>query len=56
MIKLIASDLDGTIINGHGQCSSATVKTIAKLREEGIQFAICSGRPACRRLGTEGCF
>ena len=45
MIKLIASDLDGTIINGHGQCSPATVKTIAKLREEGIQFAICSGRP-----------
>lgn len=45
MIKLIASDLDGTIINAHGQCSAATVRAIERVRRDGVQFAICSGRP-----------
>ncbi len=46
MIKLIASDLDGTIIDGNGQCDPSVIETIDAFRALGIKFAICSGRPA----------
>ncbi len=45
MIRLIASDLDGTIIDGNGHCDPSVVQTIQKFREKGIRFAVCSGRP-----------
>ena len=45
MIKLIASDLDGTIIDGNGQCHPDVVKTLERVRGMGVKFAICSGRP-----------
>lgn len=45
MIKLIASDLDGTIINACGKCSAATVREIGRVKRDGVRFAICSGRP-----------
>lgn len=45
MIKLIATDLDGTIIDAHGRCSQETVKAIKRAKEMGITYAICSGRP-----------
>jgi Cof subfamily protein (haloacid dehalogenase superfamily) len=44
-IKLIACDIDGTLINSNGECTSRTVEAIKKAREKGIKFAICSGRP-----------
>ena len=44
-IKLIASDIDGTLINSKGECTPRTVEAIAKARKQGIKFAICSGRP-----------
>ena len=45
MIRLVAVDLDGTIVNGDGHCSAAVVKEIDRIRRMGICFAICSGRP-----------
>ena len=45
MIRLIASDLDGTIIDAHGQCSPKVAAAIKRIRRLGIRFAIVSGRP-----------
>lgn len=45
MIKLIASDLDGTLLrNGAQELDPRIHDIIKKLREKGIQFAAASGR------------
>lgn len=44
-IKLIASDIDGTLINSKSETTKKTVEMIKKAHEQGIKFAICSGRP-----------
>ncbi len=45
MIRLIASDLDGTIIDGYNRCDPRIPETIAHYRGQGVKFAVCSGRP-----------
>lgn len=45
MIKLIASDLDGTIINHENSCAKETVEQIERVRKMGVAFAISTGRP-----------
>lgn len=46
MIKLIVSDVDGTLVpDGSSELNPRLYDTILKLRERGIQFAIASGRP-----------
>ena len=46
MIKLIVSDVDGTLVeDGSGGVNPELFDVILKLREKGIQFAIASGRP-----------
>lgn len=44
MIKLIASDMDGTLLNDKKQLPADFFETIDKLHERGIHFAISSGR------------
>lgn len=45
MIKLIASDIDGTLVeDGGSEVSGELLDVILKLREKGIQFAAASGR------------
>ena len=45
MIKLIVSDVDGTLVpDGSSKINPEVFDTILKLREKGIQFAIASGR------------
>ena len=45
MIKLIASDIDGTLVpDGSGEINPEIYKEILRLREKGIQFAAASGR------------
>jgi len=44
MIKLIASDLDDTLLNGKFQISKKDKNTIKKLKEKGIYFTIATGR------------
>ncbi len=46
MIRLIASDLDGTIIDGNGVCDPSVPEAVDRIRSMGIRFAVCSGRPA----------
>ena len=44
MIKLIASDMDGTLLDEHGQVPPETYDLIRELRAHGVRFAASSGR------------
>ncbi|NFI57942.1 HAD family phosphatase [Clostridium botulinum] len=44
MIKLIASDMDGTLLNNNHDIDVETVEAIRKVEEAGIIFAISTGR------------
>ena len=45
MIRLIASDLDGTLLhNGAQELSSYTIDLIHRITEKGIHFVAASGR------------
>ncbi|MFT4005300.1 MAG: HAD family hydrolase [Lacrimispora sp.] len=43
-IKLIASDMDGTLLDPQGNLTPASVDAIRRLADEDIEFLICSGR------------
>lgn len=43
-IKLIASDIDGTIINESREVTDVTKEVIQSLKEQGIHFALITGR------------
>ncbi len=45
MIKLIISDLDGTIIRDDNRCDPSTPAVLRQLRPYGVRFAVCTGRP-----------
>ena len=44
MYKLIAIDLDGTLLNSYGQISEKNKKTLQMAQEKGIQVVLASGR------------
>lgn len=44
MIKLVATDIDGTILNENGDCSNGVRNCIAKMQEKGIKVVIVTGR------------
>lgn len=44
-IKLIAIDIDGTLLNEHNQLAKATITAISKARQTGIKVVLCTGRP-----------
>ncbi|NLB90820.1 MAG: HAD family phosphatase [Clostridiales bacterium] len=70
MVKLIVSDLDGTLLNADEKVSSANRKAFWAVWRKGIPIAICSGRgplnirkiikkenlPPCYALGYNGAF
>ncbi|MDK2801197.1 MAG: hypothetical protein PWP27_1865 [Clostridiales bacterium] len=43
-IKLIAIDLDGTLLNSNKEISQKNISTIGKVMDKGIKIVICSGR------------
>jgi Cof subfamily protein (haloacid dehalogenase superfamily) len=45
MIKLIAIDLDGTLLNSKKEISAANKETLAKAKAAGVKVVICTGRP-----------
>lgn len=45
-IRLIAMDMDGTLLNSQQQLTSGTVDALRKAQKQGIKLALCSGRPA----------
>lgn len=44
-VTLVATDLDGTLLNSQKEVSKENREAIAKLKEHGIMFGIASGRP-----------
>ncbi|MCW3805271.1 HAD family hydrolase [Plebeiibacterium marinum] len=46
MIKLIASDMDGTLLDDNKELSPDFKKVYTDLRNAGIQFVVASGRPS----------
>ena len=44
MFKLIASDMDGTLLDENGQVPPETYELILALHEHGVHFAASSGR------------
>lgn len=45
MYKLVAIDLDGTMLDSYGMVTEKTKKTIKKVEEQGVSVIIASGRP-----------
>lgn len=45
MYKLIAIDLDGTLLNSYGEISTKNREAIKNAIEKGIQVVLASGRP-----------
>lgn len=43
--KLIAADMDGTLLNSEGKISPKTSETIQKAVDKGVVFTVSSGRP-----------
>ena len=45
MIKLVALDLDGTLLNSDKNISVGNKKAISKAKELGVKIVLCTGRP-----------
>ena len=45
MYKLVAIDLDGTLLNSYGEVSENTRKALKKIKNSGIEVVLASGRP-----------
>lgn len=58
--KLIALDVDGTLLNDHYQITEKTKATIRRVHEAGSRIVLCTGRgpastiPILQELGLEG--
>ena len=51
-VRLIVSDIDGTLLPAAGSVSPATAEAVAACRARGVEFAVASGRwyPAARKI------
>lgn len=45
MIKMVVSDMDGTLLNSDLEISQENLKAIEAIREKGIRFCVATGRP-----------
>ena len=60
MIKLIAIDTDGTLLNSQGEIQASTKEAISKTLDRGVKVVLCSGRqiaglaPYMNELGIKG--
>ncbi len=45
MYKLMAIDLDGTLLNSYGEVSNETREALMKAKEQGTEVVLASGRP-----------
>lgn len=51
MYKVIATDLDGTLLNANHQVDPFTIATVRKLESDGLHFVIATGRHYCDVAG-----
>lgn len=58
--KLIAADIDGTLLDSRGELTETTAQSIRQATAQGVTFVLATGRPIqgvqgfCRRLGLRG--
>ena len=54
-VRLIVSDIDGTLLPAGGSASPATAAAVAACRARGVEFVVASGRwyPAARKVAVE---
>ena len=45
MIKMIALDLDNTLLNSDKEISKRNEQVLKQLHEQGIRVVLCTGRP-----------
>lgn len=45
MYKLVAIDLDGTLLNSYGEVSQNTKNALLQAKEKGVEIVLASGRP-----------
>lgn len=45
MIKLIATDMDGTLLDGNGKLPNNFIKILDELAQKDVKFVVASGRP-----------
>src|SRR6185436_5415049 len=45
VIRLLLSDVDGTLVRSDKSLAPRSIEAVAALREAGIRFAVTSGRP-----------
>ena len=45
MVKLIAIDLDGTLLNSQGRISKGNLAAIRLAENQGVKIVLCTGRP-----------
>lgn len=45
MIKLVAIDLDGTLLNSHKEISQKNKDVLAQAKAAGVKIVLCTGRP-----------
>ena len=59
-IKLIAIDIDGTLLNEKNELAPATIDAVQAAEAQGIKVVLCSGRPLSgvapyiKKLGISG--
>lgn len=46
MIKVVASDLDGTLLNEEHKVSECTAEMVKRIQENGVEFIVATGRNA----------
>lgn len=46
-IRLVAIDLDGTLLHGDQTVSERTVRAIENAQKKGVEIAVCTGRAVC---------
>lgn len=44
-IRLIAIDIDGTLLNEKNELAQPTIDAITAARKKGIKIVLCTGRP-----------
>lgn len=59
-VKLIAIDMDGTLLNEHSELNPATIEAVHAAQAQGIKVVLCTGRPLngvtpfIKQLGLKG--
>jgi len=59
-VKLIAIDMDGTLLNEHSELNPATIEAVHAAQAQGIKVVLCTGRPLSgvtpfiKQLGFKG--